>query len=67
MTQSGAIEGGPQVVGNMVYWVSRGERRPVYEQGRVNVNAGSRLFGFELKRDRDDGSEDRETGLNNTC
>jgi polyvinyl alcohol dehydrogenase (cytochrome) len=59
--QSGAIEGGPQVVGNMVYWGVGAESGGLFtNRDGVNVNAGSRLFGFELKHDRDEGSEDRE-------
>ena len=48
--RSGAIEGGPQVVGNMVYWGVGAESGGLFtNRDGVNVNAGSRLFGFELK------------------
>jgi hypothetical protein len=57
--RSGAVEGGPQVVGNMVYWGVGAESGGLFtNRDGVNINAGSRVFGFELKRDRDD--EDRE-------
>jgi outer membrane protein assembly factor BamB len=56
--QSGAVEGGPQVVGNMVYWGVGAESGGLFtNRDGVNVNAGSRIFGFELMHDR---SEDRE-------
>jgi len=59
--QSGAIEGGPQVVGNMVYWGVGAESGGLFtNRDGVNVNAGSRLFGFELKHDREERSEDRD-------
>jgi outer membrane protein assembly factor BamB len=62
--RSGAIEGGPQVVGNMVYWGVGAESGGLFtNRDGVNINAGSRVFGFQLKRDRDD--EDREEGPNN--
>ena len=58
---SGSVEGGPQVVGNMVYWGVGGESAGLFtNRDGVNVNAGSRIFGFKLMHDRDDGSEDRE-------
>ena len=58
--RSGAIEAGPQVVGNMVYWGVGAESGGLFtNRDGVNVNAGSRLFGFELKRDRD-GFENRD-------
>jgi outer membrane protein assembly factor BamB len=59
--QSGAIEGGPQVVGSMVYWGVGAESGGLFtNRDGVNVNAGSRLFGFELMHDRDERSEERE-------
>jgi outer membrane protein assembly factor BamB len=59
--RSGAIEGGPQVVGNMVYWGVGAESGGLFtNRDGVNVNAGSRIFGFELKHDRDEGFEDRD-------
>ena len=48
--RSGAIEAGPQVVGNMVYWGVGAESGGLFtNRDGVNVLAGSRLFGFELK------------------
>jgi hypothetical protein len=45
----------------MVYWGAGAESGGLFtNRDGVNVLAGSRLFGFELKRDRDDDSEDRE-------
>jgi polyvinyl alcohol dehydrogenase (cytochrome) len=59
--QSGAIEGGPQVVGNMVYWGVGAESGGLFtNRDGVNVNAGSRIFGFELMRDGEESPEDRE-------
>ena len=59
--QSGAIEGGPQVVGNMVYWGVGAESGGLFtNRDGVNVNAGSRVFGFELMRDREESPDDRE-------
>jgi hypothetical protein len=59
--RSGAIEGGPQVAGNMVYWGVGAESGGLFtNRDGVNVNAGSRMFGFELMRDREESSEDRE-------
>jgi outer membrane protein assembly factor BamB len=59
--QSGAIEGGPQVVGNTVYWGVGAESGGLFtNRDGINVNAGSRLFAFELKHDRDGRSEDRD-------
>ncbi len=56
--QSGAIEGGPQVVGNMVYWGVGAESGGLFtNRDGVNINAGSRIFGFELMRDREEESE----------
>src|SRR5213083_402742 len=56
--QSGAVEGGPQVVGNMVYWGVGAESGGLFTNAAgVNVNAGSRIFGFELMHDREEGSE----------
>ena len=58
MMQSGAVEGGPQVVGNMVYWGVGAESGGLFtNRDGVNVNAGSRLFGFELMHDREERSE----------
>jgi outer membrane protein assembly factor BamB len=58
--RSGGIESGPQVAGNMVYWGAGAESGGLFtNRDNVNVLAGSRLFGFELKRDRDD-DEDRD-------
>jgi polyvinyl alcohol dehydrogenase (cytochrome) len=55
---SGAVEGGPQVVGNMVYWGVGAESGGLFtNRDGVNVNAGSRIFGFELKHDREERSE----------
>jgi len=64
MMRSGAVEGGPQVVGNMVYWGVGAESGGLFtNRDGVNVNAGSRIFGFELKHDREESSEDREEGF----
>jgi len=58
---SGSVEGGPQVVGNMVYWGVGAESAGLFTNAAgVNVNAGSRIFGFELMHDSDERSEDRE-------
>ena len=58
LMRSGAIESGPQVVGNMVYWGVGAESGGLFtNRDGVNVSAGSRLFGFELKRDHDERSE----------
>jgi outer membrane protein assembly factor BamB len=52
--RSGGIESGPQVVGNMVYWGVGAESGGLFTtRDGVNVLAGSRLFGFELKREHD--------------
>jgi outer membrane protein assembly factor BamB len=49
---SGSVEGGPQVVGNMVYWGVGAESAGLFTNAAgVNVNAGSRIFGFELMQD----------------
>ena len=59
--RSGAIEGGPQVAGNMVYWGVGAESGGLFtNRDGVNINAGSRVFGFELRHDREESSEDRE-------
>ena len=59
LMRSGGIESGPQVAGNMVYWGAGAESGGLFtNRDGVNVLAGSRLFGFELKRDRDDDDED---------
>jgi hypothetical protein len=59
MLRSGGIESGPQVAGKMVYWGAGAESGGLFtNRDGVNVLAGSRLFGFALKRDRDD--DDRE-------
>src|SRR5262249_11260963 len=56
LVRSGGIESGPQVVGKMVYWGVGAESGGLFtNRDGVNVLAGSRLFGFELK-----GSEDRD-------
>jgi hypothetical protein len=60
---TGSVEGGPQVVGNMVYWGVGAESAGLFTNAAgVNINAGSRIFGFELMHDREEGSEDREEG-----
>jgi polyvinyl alcohol dehydrogenase (cytochrome) len=47
---AGSIEGGPQVVGNMVYWGVGAETSGLFpNKDGVITNAGSRVFGFELK------------------
>jgi len=59
--RSGAVEGGPQVVNNMVYWGVGAESGGLFtNRDGVNINAGSRVFGFELTQDREESSEDRE-------
>jgi len=59
--RSGAVEGGPQVVGNMVYWGVGAESGGLFtNRDGVNINAGSRIFGFELMHDGEESSEDRE-------
>src|SRR5437660_1948658 len=59
--QSGAVEGGPQVVGNMVYWGVGAESGGLFSnRGGVNVNAGSRICRFEFINDREESSEDPE-------
>ena len=51
--RSGAVEGGPQVVDDMVYWGVGAESAGLFtNRDGVNINAGSRLFGFELGHDR---------------
>src|ERR1041385_7474795 len=56
VVRSGGIESGPQVVGKMVYWGVGAESGGLFtNRDGVNVLAGSRLFGFELK-----GAEDRD-------
>jgi len=56
--RSGAVEGGPQVVDNMVYWGVGAESGGLFtNRDGVNVSAGSRIFGFELKHDREERSE----------
>jgi hypothetical protein len=43
----------------MVYWGVGAESGGLFtNRDGVNVNAGSRIFGFELKRDRDDDNHD---------
>jgi hypothetical protein len=45
----------------MVYWGVGAESGGLFtNRDGVNVNAGSRLFGFELMHDRDERSEERE-------
>jgi outer membrane protein assembly factor BamB len=52
--RSGGIESGPQVAGNMVYWGAGAETAGLFtNRDGVNVMAGSRLFGFELRGDED--------------
>jgi hypothetical protein len=47
---AGSVEGGPQVVGNMVYWGVGAESAGLFpNKDGVITNAGSRVFGFELK------------------
>jgi hypothetical protein len=49
----------------MVYWGVGAESGGLFtNRDGVNVNAGSRLFGFELKHDRDERSEDRDEDRN---
>src|SRR2546425_6961084 len=49
--------------GTMVYGGVGAESGGLFTNAAgVNVNAGSRMFGFELMHDRDEGSEDREEG-----
>jgi outer membrane protein assembly factor BamB len=56
--RSGSAEGGPQVVGNMVYWGVGGESAGLFtNRDGVNINAGSRVFGFELMHAREERSE----------
>jgi outer membrane protein assembly factor BamB len=55
---AGSVEGGPQVVGNMVYWGVGAETAGLFpNKNGVFVNAGSRIFGFELMGAREEGSE----------
>ncbi len=59
--RTGSAEGGPQVVGNMVYWGVGAESAGLFtNRDGVNINAGSRIFGFELMHDGEESSEDRE-------
>jgi polyvinyl alcohol dehydrogenase (cytochrome) len=61
MIQSGAIEGGPQVVGSHVYWGVGGESAGLFpNRDGILQNAGSHLFAFELPRghDHDHDSDD---------
>jgi polyvinyl alcohol dehydrogenase (cytochrome) len=61
MIRSGSVEGGPQVVDDMVYWGVGAESAGLFtNRDGVNINAGSRVFGFELKRDHGGRSDDRE-------
>jgi polyvinyl alcohol dehydrogenase (cytochrome) len=47
--RAGSVEGGPQVVGNMVYWGVGAETAGLFpNRDGVLVMAGSRMFGFEL-------------------
>jgi hypothetical protein len=58
---AGSVEGGPQVVDNMVYWGVGAESGGLFtDAAGVNVNAGSRVFGFELMQAREESPEDRE-------
>ncbi len=55
---AGSVEGGPQVVGNMVYWGVGAETAGLFpNKNGVFVNAGSRIFGFELMGAREERSE----------
>src|SRR5258708_18201917 len=55
---AGSVEGGPQVVGNMVYWGVGAETAGLFpNKNGVFVNAGSRIFGFELMGVREERSE----------
>jgi outer membrane protein assembly factor BamB len=48
--RAGSVEGGPQVVGNMVYWGVGAETAGLFpNKNGVFMNAGSRIFGFELR------------------
>jgi outer membrane protein assembly factor BamB len=59
MIQSGAIEGGPQVVGNTVYWGVGAESGGLFPNSvGVFKNAGSRVFAFQLPRGNDDDDHD---------
>jgi hypothetical protein len=59
--KSGSVEGGPQIVDDMVYWGVGAESGGLFtNRDGVNINAGSRLFGFELMRDRRERSDDRQ-------
>ena len=59
MARSGGIESGPQVVGNMVYWGVGAESGGLFtNRDGVNVLAGSRLYGFELKREGPEDGDD---------
>jgi polyvinyl alcohol dehydrogenase (cytochrome) len=58
--RSGSVEGGPQVVGNMVYWGVGAESGGLFtNRDGININAGSRIFGFELMNVSEEGSGDR--------
>ena len=58
---AGSVEGGPQVVGNMVYWGVGAESAGLFgNKAGVLVNAGSRVFGFELMHAREEGSEEAD-------
>ena len=47
--RAGSVEGGPQVVGNMVYWGVGAETAGLFpNKNGVFMNAGSRIFGLEL-------------------
>ena len=47
---AGSVEGGPQVVGNMVYWGVGAETAGLFpNRDGVLTNSGSRVFGFELR------------------
>ena len=59
MIQSGAIEGGPQVVDNTVYWGVGAESGGLFPNSvGVFKNAGSRVFAFQLPRGNDDDDHD---------
>jgi len=59
--RTGSAEGGPQVVGDMVYWGVGAESAGLFtNRDGVNINAGSRVFGFELKHHHGERSGDHE-------
>ena len=47
--RAGSVEGGPQVVGSMLYWGVGAETAGLFaNKNGIFTNAGSRIFGFEL-------------------